>query len=306
MAVGDAPIIIKRIKKGGERRPPRRRLEGGLRRLRHRHDGLLPADVADQHHLARAEEAASPTISPRPASRRPPRARAASWAARRWATTAPGRTARARSSSRLAPEAPRETTDAGPAIRSQANLDDAVASRRCARRCRSKEEAAFQSAAASLKQALQDMPELAELSKQILIDQTPEGLRIQLIDQEGRSMFNQGQAQPNDRARILLRAVAKVINQLPNRVTIAGHTSASAGGGQSRRATGRCRRPAPTPRARSCRAPASTPTGSTRSPARPAPTRCIPDDPTLRRQPPHRHRAAARGAGAAARTRPCA
>ncbi len=45
-------------------------------------------------------------------------------------------------------------------------------------------------AAQSLRQALQDMPELAELSKQILIDQTPEGLRIQLVDQEGRSMFD--------------------------------------------------------------------------------------------------------------------
>jgi len=88
-----------------------------------------------------------------------------------------------------------------------------------------KDDSAFQSAAASLRQALQDMPELTELSKQILIDQTPEGLRIQLIDQEGRSMFKEGAAQPNDRARILLRAVAKVINQLPNRVSISGHTS---------------------------------------------------------------------------------
>ena len=92
-----------------------------------------------------------------------------------------------------------------------------------------KEEAAFQSAAESLKQALQDMPELAELSKQILVDQTPEGLRIQLIDQEGRSMFEENSTKPNDRARILLRAVSKVINQLPNRVSIAGHTSATAG-----------------------------------------------------------------------------
>ena len=93
----------------------------------------------------------------------------------------------------------------------------------------SKDSAAFDSAAESLKQALQDMPELAELSKQILVDQTPEGLRIQLIDQEGRSMFVENSAQPNDRARILLRAVAKVINQLPNRVSIAGHTSATPG-----------------------------------------------------------------------------
>ncbi|RAK52009.1 flagellar motor protein MotB [Phenylobacterium deserti] len=93
-----------------------------------------------------------------------------------------------------------------------------------------REAAAFASAAQSLRQALQDMPELSELSKNIIIDQTPEGLRIQLIDQEGRSMFNQGSAQPNDRAKLLLRAVSKVINQMPNRVSIYGHTSASVGG----------------------------------------------------------------------------
>ncbi|WP_293899662.1 flagellar motor protein MotB [Phenylobacterium sp.] len=92
------------------------------------------------------------------------------------------------------------------------------------------EEASFASAAQSLRQALQDMPELAELSKNIIIDETPEGLRIQLVDQEGRSMFNQGAAAPNDRAKILLRAISKIINQLPNRISIYGHTSASAGG----------------------------------------------------------------------------
>jgi chemotaxis protein MotB len=95
-----------------------------------------------------------------------------------------------------------------------------------------REEAAFTSAAQSLRQALQDMPELAELSKNIIIDQTPEGLRIQLVDQEGRSMFNEGTATPNDRAKILLRAVAKVVNQLPNRISIYGHTSASPGQGR--------------------------------------------------------------------------
>ncbi len=93
-----------------------------------------------------------------------------------------------------------------------------------------REQAAFASAAQSLRQALQDMPELAELSKNILIDQTPEGLRIQLVDQEGRSMFGAGSAEPNERAKLLLRAVARVINQLPNRITIAGHTNMSANG----------------------------------------------------------------------------
>jgi chemotaxis protein MotB len=92
------------------------------------------------------------------------------------------------------------------------------------------EEASFASAAQSLRQALQDMPELAELSKNIMVDVTPEGLRIQLIDQEGRSMFNEGQTQPNDRAKLLLRAVSKVINQLPNRISLYGHTSMSSNG----------------------------------------------------------------------------
>lgn len=46
-------------------------------------------------------------------------------------------------------------------------------------------------------------------------------------------MFKEGMAAPNDRARILLRAVAKIINQLPNRVTISGHTSANSDGSRS-------------------------------------------------------------------------
>ncbi len=86
------------------------------------------------------------------------------------------------------------------------------------------EQKEFESAEMSLRQAMQDMPELAELSKQILIDITPEGLRLQLIDQEGRPMFAAGSAEPTDRIKRLLKEVAKVIQRLPNRVTIAGHT----------------------------------------------------------------------------------
>src|SRR3569833_2962835 len=93
----------------------------------------------------------------------------------------------------------------------------------CQSQADQKDDAALLSAAQSLKQALQEMPELAELSKQILVDQTPVGLRIQLIDQEGRSMFKENSAQPNDRARILLRAVSKVNTQLPDRVSLSGH-----------------------------------------------------------------------------------
>ncbi len=128
----------------------------------------------------------------------------------------------------MAPEAPDSVSKDGQSS-DAANLD--AASEEALRDALAKKEQdAFASAAQSLRQSLQDMPELAELSKQIMIDQTPEGLRIQLVDQEGRSMFQENSKSPNDRARILLRAVAKIINQLPNRVTISGHTSANAYG----------------------------------------------------------------------------
>jgi chemotaxis protein MotB len=127
---------------------------------------------------------------------------------------------------KLAPQAPKDTSQSGKSVDSASTqaLRDALAKR---------DEAAFQSAAQSLRQAMQDMPELAELSKQVLIDQTPEGLRIQLVDQEGRSMFETGSAKPSDRAKILLRAVAKIAARLPNRITISGHTSANTNGTKS-------------------------------------------------------------------------
>ena len=66
--------------------------------------------------------------------------------------------------------------------------------------------AEFASAEASIRQALQDMPDFAELSKNIMIDQTPEGLRIQLIDQEGRAMFSGASADRANAARRILTA----------------------------------------------------------------------------------------------------
>jgi len=90
------------------------------------------------------------------------------------------------------------------------------------------EGAEFVTAEASLRQALQDLPELAELSKNVIIDQTPEGLRIQLVDQEGRAMFSGSSADPLPRTRTLLETVAKVIEPLPNRLSISGHTDSIA------------------------------------------------------------------------------
>ena len=129
----------------------------------------------------------------------------------------------------LAPEAPADSQEAGQNSNLSAASEEALREE-IARR----EAAEFASAAESLRQAMQSMPELAELSKQLIIDQTPEGLRIQLVDQEGRAMFDPTSSRPNARAQLLLRTISRVINQLPNRISITGHTSAAPG---SNRAT---------------------------------------------------------------------
>src|ERR1700690_360339 len=54
----------------------------------------------------------------------------------------------------------------------------------------------FAHAAEAIHQAIQDNPDIAALSHQVMIDNRPEGLRIQLVDQDGRPMFQKGSAEP--------------------------------------------------------------------------------------------------------------
>ena len=89
----------------------------------------------------------------------------------------------------------------------------------------------FAHAAEAIRQAMQNNPDLANLSHQVMLDQTPQGLRIQLVDQDGRPMFQQGTNEPMPYARKLLAAVGGIIDTLPNRVSISGHTSADGGAG---------------------------------------------------------------------------
>lgn len=86
---------------------------------------------------------------------------------------------------------------------------------------------AFALAAVSLRQAMQDMPEIAEASKNIIVEETKDGLNIALVDQDGRAMFPDGSKDPYERTRKILEKLAPTIRRLPNRIAITGHTSAS-------------------------------------------------------------------------------
>jgi chemotaxis protein MotB len=97
-----------------------------------------------------------------------------------------------------------------------------------------REREAFEAAAEQIREAVRSDPALADLGRQLLIEQTPEGMRIQLVDAERQPMFALGGAAPNDRARALLQRVAQVIQRLPNTISIAGHTDSTPfrGGGE--------------------------------------------------------------------------
>ncbi|HRK24597.1 MAG TPA: flagellar motor protein MotB [Beijerinckiaceae bacterium] len=86
---------------------------------------------------------------------------------------------------------------------------------------------ALSQAVATLRQAMQDLPEIAEVSKNVLIEETAEGFDIQIVDQDGRAMFGEGEARPNDRATKILDMITDKISQLANPIRITGHSSSS-------------------------------------------------------------------------------
>jgi len=86
---------------------------------------------------------------------------------------------------------------------------------------------AFALAATSLRQALQDMPELTQASKHIMVEETKEGLNIEIVDQDGRSMFPEGSKEPYERTRQIIEQLAVPLKATPYRISITGHTSAS-------------------------------------------------------------------------------
>ena len=88
-----------------------------------------------------------------------------------------------------------------------------------------KDNRAFALAAASLRQALGEMPELTEASKHIMLEDSKEGLDIDIVNQDGRSMFPDGAKQPYERTRQLIQAIAGPLKAVPYRIAITGHTA---------------------------------------------------------------------------------
>jgi chemotaxis protein MotB len=81
---------------------------------------------------------------------------------------------------------------------------------------------------AQLNKALEETPGVAELKDNVTLEMTPQGLRIQLLDQEDEPMFAMGSARLLERPRRLIALIAQAAAKLPNKLSISGHTDALA------------------------------------------------------------------------------
>ncbi len=91
----------------------------------------------------------------------------------------------------------------------------------------SKEQDYFEQMAEDLKAAIQESPDLAKLDDQVLIDITEDGMRIQIVDKDKRSMFRPGTDVLYKYAEKMFNKIATVVVKMPNRISISGHTDAT-------------------------------------------------------------------------------
>jgi chemotaxis protein MotB len=75
-----------------------------------------------------------------------------------------------------------------------------------------------------LREAIDKSTSLEPFKDQLLLDITPEGLRVQIVDKQNRPMFDLGKSNLKDYTAQILREVAKYLNTVPNRVSLSGHT----------------------------------------------------------------------------------
>jgi len=78
----------------------------------------------------------------------------------------------------------------------------------------------------NIEAAIENNKKLEKFKDQILLDLTTEGLRIQIVDEKNRPMFQSGSAQLEDYTRDILREIGKTLNEMPNKVSLSGHTDA--------------------------------------------------------------------------------
>ncbi len=86
------------------------------------------------------------------------------------------------------------------------------------------EQAMFEETQRNIDVAIADLEDSEAIRRSLIIDSTPEGLRIQITDRDGKSMFPSGSAAMHDHMAELIAKIARVLERTPNRISITGHT----------------------------------------------------------------------------------
>ena len=79
---------------------------------------------------------------------------------------------------------------------------------------------------ANLEKMIDADSKLKKFKDQILLDLTSEGLRVQIVDEKNRPMFKSGSAELEPYTKDILRAIGNVLNEMPNKISLSGHTDA--------------------------------------------------------------------------------
>jgi chemotaxis protein MotB len=88
------------------------------------------------------------------------------------------------------------------------------------------EQARLEALKARVEAAVAANPKLASMKSQIRMDMTPDGLRIQIVDDQNRPMFDSGSAVVKPYMRELLQHLGEKLADVPNRIKLEGHTDA--------------------------------------------------------------------------------
>ncbi len=78
-----------------------------------------------------------------------------------------------------------------------------------------------------LERAIEANALLRQFQKQLMVDITSDGLRIRIVDEKNRPMFASGKADLQPYTRDILREIGKALNDMPNRISLSGHTDAA-------------------------------------------------------------------------------
>ncbi len=121
-----------------------------------------------------------------------------------------------------------EDTDGQVSASNKPLTDDKIAAEKVVVESNTAENKKLEELKSDINLSMEKDPSLAGLKKQLLMDVVSDGLRIQLIDNQKKPMFDVGSDKVNPEIQPILANIAKLLNSVPNKVTIQGHTDANA------------------------------------------------------------------------------